>query len=220
MTFCNGHLHLPAAGLHSRLVGRNPRINLADLTYHVWANGVSGTRLFRDDHDRDIARQFLAEEVQLSKWICLAYVFMSTHYHLLLRLNESTLSSGFQRLNLRYARHANKRHKLRGHVFDAPFEYKIVEGRFGELEVSRYLCLNPVRANMCSAPEDYPWSSYGALIGCYGADGIVDPRAALAPLGGSPTAYRRYVEQGDLRVRWDHARTRSALELAAPAAAT
>lgn len=150
--------------------------------------------------------------MRLSKWICLGYVFMSTHYHLLLRLSESTLSSGFQRLNLRYARYVNRRHKLRGHVFDGPFEYKIVEGRFNELEVSRYVCLNPVRANMCSAPEDYPWSSFGSLVGCYSPDGIVDPQAALAPLGGSPAAYRRYVEEGDLRARWDQVRTRSPRE--------
>src|SRR5262249_37624212 len=29
----------------------------------------------------------------------------------------------------------------------------------------RYVILNPVRADVCSKPEEYPWSSYRALMG-------------------------------------------------------
>jgi len=32
-------------------------------------------------------------------------------------------------------------------------------------ELSRYIHLNPVRAEMVEAPEDHPWSSYGAYAG-------------------------------------------------------
>jgi len=190
-------------------VGRDPRINLAGLTYHVWANGTSAQRILRDDIDKDTLVRLLREEVKRSNWICLAYVVMTTHYHVLLRLREATLSSGFQRFNLRYARYFNRKYAARGHVFDAPFEHRIVEGRFDELEVSRYLALNPTKANMCSRPEDYQWSSYGALIGEFLADGIVDERSALKPLGGSRDRYRMYVEARDARTRWDLIRTRS-----------
>jgi hypothetical protein len=190
-------------------VGRDPRINLAGLTYHVWANATSGQRLCRDDADKDTLLRFLGEEVKRSGWICLGYVVMTTHYHVLLRLAVPTLSSGFQRLNLRYARYFNRKYGLRGHVFDAPFEYRIVDGNFNELEVSRYLALNPIKANMCNRPEDYQWSSYGSLIGRFGANGIIDERTALAPLGGSRGRYRAYVEASDARARWDLIRTRS-----------
>jgi REP-associated tyrosine transposase len=183
-------------------LARPPRINLAGLTYHVWANAIAGARLYRDAHDKDIALRLLREEIRLSKWTCLTYALMSTHYHLLLRLAEPTLSSGFLRFNLRYARYYNDRYGTRGHVFDGRFENKIVDSREDELEVARYIAFNPVRANMCRRPEDYPWSAYGAIAGLYPKDPIVDLRAALAPIGGSRQAYRAYVEEPDRRKRW------------------
>jgi putative transposase len=33
------------------------------------------------------------------------------------------------------------------------------------VELSRYLPRNPIRAGMCKAAEDWPWSSYRATIG-------------------------------------------------------
>lgn len=33
------------------------------------------------------------------------------------------------------------------------------------LELMRYVVLNPVRAKMVSAAGDWPWSSYGAMVG-------------------------------------------------------
>lgn len=127
---------------------------------------------------------------------------MSTHYHLLIRLKAPTLSSGFQRLNVRYARHLNQRTGNRGRVFLAPFYSNVLDADPGaELEVARYFALNPTRANMCRAPEDYPWSSYGSTVGLYPDDPIVDTDAALAPVNGSRTRYRAFVEELDPRVR-------------------
>ncbi len=164
--------------------------------------------MFRDDVDKDAAVRLLREEVAHSRWTCLAYVIMLTHYHLLLRLDEATLSSGFFRLNLRYARYYNRRYDRRGHVFERRFDARIVEGEADELETARYIALNPPRANMCALPEEYGWSSYGSIIGLYPRDPIVDLDAALAPVGGSRAAYRRFVEEGDPRRRRGQVRTR------------
>ena len=192
-----------------RRMARAPRIDIQGLTYHVWANAITGASLFRDRDDKDRALAMLRDEVAISGWTCLAYVLMSTHYHVLLRLREPTLSRGLQRMNLRYARSYNAKYSCRGHVFNGPFGAKIVEGPAEELEVARYIALNPTRANMCRLPEDYPWSSYGSVIGMYPKDPIVDLSAALAPVGGSRLAYRRYVEELDPRVRRGQVRLRS-----------
>ena len=181
------------------------RIDEPGLTFHVWANGVRGLPLFRDVEDRDVAMQLLREEVELSEWTCLEYVLMTTHFHVLLRLRKATLSSGFHRFNTRYAQYLNKKLRSRGHVFDGRFESKLVEGRFALLETGRYIARNPVRANICEVPEQYPWCGYGATIGLFPRDDVVDVRAALAPLGGSQRAYRTYVEESDRRVRWGQA---------------
>jgi len=171
------------------------------MTFHIWANGVANSFIFRDAQDRDCLLKLLKEEVKLSGWTCLSYVVMSSHYHLLLRLTEPTLSTGFQRLNRRYALYHNRRYGQRGHCFDQRFQSHAVDGNEDELETARYLALNPTRAAMCRAPEEWPWSSYGAVAGYYPRDRIVDTRAALAPAGGSRTRYRAFVEESDPRLR-------------------
>lgn len=181
---------------------RKPRANHPGLTCHVWANAARKLPLFRDDADKEEALRFLSEEVELSGWTCLAYVLMTTHYHLLLRLNAATLSTGMQRFNRRYALHHNTRHGLRGHAFEQRFQSSLIsDGVDDELYVARYIALNPIKANMCRLPEDYPWSSYGSTIGAFPPDPIVDVEAALAPVNGSRRKYRAYVEERDPRLR-------------------
>ena len=189
---------------------RRARIADVGLTYHVWANGVKSMALFRDDDDRDFAVELLRETIALCDWTCLEYVVMTTHYHVLLQLPSPTLTRGFHHFNLRYARYFNKRYEKRGHVFDARFQSKVVEGGFGQLETARYLARNPVKARICELPEQYPWCGYGTTIGLFRDDRIVDIAAALAPIG-TRASYRTYVDESDRRARWSQfvARRRS-----------
>jgi REP element-mobilizing transposase RayT len=182
-------------------MGRKLRIAEPGMTFHAWANGVANSFIFRDGVDRDVMLKLLREEVRLSDWTCLSYVVMSSHYHLMLRLTEETLSTGFQRLNRRYAIYHNKRYGQRGHCFEQRFQSTLIEDDGGELEVARYLALNPTRAAMCRRPEDWPWSSYGAVAGLYPRDPIVDEAAALAPVRGSRKRYRDYVDELDPRLK-------------------
>jgi putative transposase len=188
-------------------MARKLRIDETGLSYHVWINGVAGLSIFRDVDDKSRMVQLLRDEVEFSDWCCLEYAVMSTHYHVFLRLRKPTLSSGFQRLNVRYARYFNDKYNKRGHVFDARFHSRIAESRFAKLETIRYVALNPVKANICDLPEQYPWSGYGSTIGRFADDRIVDVRA-LSMLFGSCAAYRKYVLEPDERVRWGQARAR------------
>jgi hypothetical protein len=132
---------------------------------------------------------------------------MTTHYHVVLRLNEGTLSSGFQRLNVRFAQWFNRENRRRGHVFESRFGCRIVDSLHDQLEVCRYVALNPIRARMCNRPEDYAWSGYGAVIGHALPDDIIDIDEARA-LAGSRVAFRKFVEESDLRIRRGQARAR------------
>jgi REP element-mobilizing transposase RayT len=181
-------------------MARKQRIDEPGMTFHVWANGVAKSFIFRDDVDRDVMLRLLREEVKLSRWTCLSYAVLSSHYHLLLRLNESTLSTGFQRLHYRYARYHNHRYDLRGHCFEQRFQTTYVESAEDELAVARYIARNPPRAGLCSEPEGWPWSSYGAVIGLYPPDPIVDADTALAVAGGSRRRYQAAVEAADPRL--------------------
>jgi putative transposase len=187
---------------------RRPRIEIPGYGYHVTGLGVDELPLFKTPLDRDVAVALLAEEVALSSWTCVEYCVMTTHYHAVVYLNKPTLSSGFQRFNMRYAQYYNKHYGRRGHVFGGRFSDKIIESDAHRLEVARYVALNPTRAQMCRLPEDYPWSGYGSIIGRFAPDPVIDIAAALEPFGGSRAAYRRYVEELDPRVRRGQTRVR------------
>ena len=64
------------------------RIEAVGAYYHINANALNDMPLFRDDVDRMRFYGFLLEEVERSEWTVLEYTLMTTHYHLLLRLNK------------------------------------------------------------------------------------------------------------------------------------
>ena len=57
-----------------------------------------------------------------------------------------------QMLNSRYAIYFNKRHELVGHVFQGRYGSEIIDSIVYQLEVSRYIHLNPVDAKNSSLP--------------------------------------------------------------------
>ena len=174
--------------------------------YHINANSLDGLPLFRDDVDRERFHRLLADELEESEWKLLSYTFMTTHYHLLLKIEKRTLSSGFKRLQSRYARAYNRRHGRRGVVWMKRFHDEFIQSESHLLETVRYIALNAPRARMVDAPEDWPWCSYGSAIGRFWPDPIVQEDALLALFGHDPVVARQklreFVEEKDPRVRW------------------
>ena len=174
-------------------------------TFHVTQHGIGDAPIYRGDGDREMFLRMLGEEIGRSEWTCLAYCLMRTHYHLLVRLQEETLSTGSQRLNSRYAMYFNRMYGRRGVFFERRFRDVLVESDAHRYEVLRYIHLNPTRANVCERPEDYEWSDYAATVGLASPDPLVSPSEALQLFGkdlrSARKAYVRYVNEPDHRVR-------------------
>lgn len=173
----------------------NVRIEVVGAYYHVNANALDGMPLYRDDADRLDFLGLLEAERMRSSWTLLSYTLMTTHYHLLLKLNELTLSSGFQHLHSAYARRYNRRHGRRGVVWKKRFNDELIDSDSHLLEVVRYVALNAPRANMCSEPEAWPWCSYGSAIGLYEADPLIDERELLGLFSGTARDARRRLRE-------------------------
>jgi putative transposase len=133
--------------------------------YHVTARGNRRQDTFRRDGDWHCFFVIFAAVVERFCWRCHSYCLMPNHYHLLIETPQPNLSAGMQVLNGRYAQWFNQTHGLDGHLFQGRFHSVQIEGDWHLLELSRYIALNPVRAGLCTGPGDWPWSSYGALIG-------------------------------------------------------
>jgi REP element-mobilizing transposase RayT len=162
--------------------------------FHVYARGNCRRAIYLRRADRLTYLSMLAEAIRRYGWQCLAFCLMSNHVHLLIETPHANLSRGMQNFHSRYAQRLNQRYRMTGHLFEGRFGSVQVEGD-GQLWVTlRYIALNPVDAGICARPEDYEWSSYGALVRGR-APALLDSERLLSYLGaagGDPL--RRYRE--------------------------
>src|SRR4051812_33426002 len=98
-------------------MSRVPRGGLPAGVYYLNTRGAGPIPIFLDDDDRTLFCTLLVRAIVRMEWVCRAFCFMTTHYHLLLDAPANTLQTGMQRLNGHYARAFNLRHGRNGHLF-------------------------------------------------------------------------------------------------------
>jgi putative transposase len=186
-------------------VSNRIRIQFVGAAYHVNIKAVTGVRAFPDNHHRERFLAMLAAEIEKSDWKCLGYTILGTHFHVIVELQSLTLSSGFQRLNSAYARWFNKKHGRTGALWQARFFDVLIESDYQFLETQRYVALNAPRANLVENPEDWSYCHYGAVVGRYPKDNLVDEDAILRLLAHdrrqARLRLRAFVEETDRRRR-------------------
>jgi putative transposase len=141
-------------------MSRRKRILLPDHFYHIVCRGNRRDPLFCDQNDFIEILHMLEKIYDKIPYELVAYCLMTNHYHLLLRSKEQPISKVMSHLNKRYANYYNTKYCLTGHVFEKRFFSDIILDTTGMLEVSRYIHLNPVKANMVKSPGHYPYSSF------------------------------------------------------------
>lgn len=145
-------------------MGRKPRFAAAGF-HHVNGRGNNGRAIFLDDLDRQRFLSKVAAVIDRQLWKCHSFCLMTNHYHLLIETPDDSLPNGMHRLNLGYAQSFNRRYRSTGHVFEAPYHSVPVTRDGHALMAIRYIARNPVEAGLCRSPEEWPWSSYGAVLG-------------------------------------------------------
>jgi REP element-mobilizing transposase RayT len=126
--------------------------------FHVYARGVAATAApFPRDEDKTLMFE-LVPRLRARGVIVHAACVMSTHYHGIFEARQSTLSAAMHWLNWSYARAYNSAHHLHGHVFSERFQTRVIEDEESLERRHDYVLGNPVRAGLCGAIEDWPWS--------------------------------------------------------------
>jgi REP-associated tyrosine transposase len=146
-------------------MARPLRIEFAGAFHHVMARGNARQSIFRGVPDREAFLGVLKRVCGRFDWRVWAYCLMDNHYHLLVETLEPTLSRGMREINGIYTQTFNRRHARMGHVFQGRYKSLLIDKDAYLLEVSRYIVLNPVKANICRGAADYRWSSYRQTLG-------------------------------------------------------
>lgn len=91
-----------------------------------------------------------------------AFALMLNHFHLVLRqLKNGGISSHMQRVLNAYTKYYNTKYNRSGHLFQGPFQIKLVETNEQLLYLSAYTHRNPRELQGWKNKEDqYFWSSY------------------------------------------------------------
>ncbi len=146
-------------------MARPLRLEFSGALYHITSRGNRREAIYEQDIDSENYLTILSEVCKQYNWVCYAYCLMDNHYHLLVETPEGNLSKGMRQLNGRYTQAFNREYGRVGHVFQGRYKAILIDKESYLLELSRYIVLNPVRAEMIHLAIELPWSSYRETIG-------------------------------------------------------
>ena len=178
-------------------MARPIRIEYAGALYHVTSRGDRREDIYLGDDDRIDWLEVLGETCKRFNWVIHAYCQMSNHYHLLVETIDGNLSKGMRQLNGIYTQHFNRRHNQVGHLFQGRYKAILVQQDSYLLELSRYIVLNPLRvkANMVESVDQWPWSSYSAVMGTSTSPEWLDTDWLLSQFGKQRKLARRKYDE-------------------------
>ena len=142
-------------------MARQPRYVVVGQPQHVIQRGNNREAIFAENGDY----RFYLEKLQNAciKYQCdiHAYVLMTNHVHLLITPHiENGVSKVMQSLGRYYVQYFNYTYNRTGTLWEGRYKATLIDSEHYLLTCSRYIELNPIRANMVEHPSQYPWSSY------------------------------------------------------------
>jgi len=181
---------------------RRSRIDAPGALHHVIVRGIARKKIFFDDTDRDRFVERLGVVLVANGIQCFAWALIPNHFHLLLKTNETPLSTSMRRLLTGYAVNFNRRHRRWGHVFQNRYKSILCEEETYLLGLTRYIHLNPLRAKLVDdlkALDAFPYCGHGVVMGKVKND-WQNTAEVLRRFGDNTAAarkqYRHFVKKG------------------------
>ena len=140
-------------------MARMARVVVAGYPHHITQRGNRRQDTFfcADDYQRYL--ELMSEYTRESGTEVWAYCLMPNHVHLVMvPTSEDGLRASLGEAHRRYTRSINFRKGWRGHLWQERFHSFPMDESY-LLSTVRYVELNPVKARLCNAPQDWPWSS-------------------------------------------------------------
>jgi len=182
------------------------RIEYPGACYHVMSRGNARLPVLRQDADKALLLDRLVHYAGLFHVEIRAYCIMDNHVHMHVRTLEGNLGASMRSFLTSFTNSYNRRHDSCGHVFQGRYKAFLIEDtRQYRTKVTSYIHLNPARvSSLADAPLDvrhraaldYPWGSYGQILGVRPCPGWLDRKSVLRGWGSSLAEQRRAYRDG------------------------
>lgn len=165
--------------------------------YHIISRGNNRLAVFNTKGGCEKFIGILKMAKTKFDWRIYHYCLMPNHVHLLSYVeNGMDLPLIMQYVLQEYSRWYRKKIGYLGYLWQGRYKSPLIESDGYLLQCGRYIERNPVRANLVTKPEDYPWSSYRHYVGT-AKDPIINENPLYAEFGiiedARQQAYRDFV---------------------------
>lgn len=163
---------------------RRARKYLPGLPYHIVQRGNNREACFIEPENYQYYLELWQEISQRYDLAVHAYCLMTNHIHFMATPSlTGSLSNTMKVVGSRYAQYINRKYRRTGTLWEGRHRSSLVQSDRYFLTCSRYIELNPVRAQMVKRPEEYHWSSYG--VNAWGDASWLQPHVEYLQLDGT-----------------------------------
>ena len=128
-------------------MGRPLRIEYPGALYHITSRGNERKKIFLEDADKIKFLEILEDYHNRFNILIHSYILMDNHYHLVVETPKGNLTKIMHGVNGRYTGSFNRKYRRSGHLFQGRYKGILVDKDAYLVQLSRYVHLNPVRAN-------------------------------------------------------------------------
>ena len=152
---------------------RKKLIRTREHVYHVTSRSNNKEWFYIPSNEAwKISLRLLRKSILKFKIDIHAFVLMNNHYHLMVKTPECDIDVFMQYFNRNMSLRINQSTGKINHVFGGPYKWSIINNNKYYLNALKYLYQNPVRAQIVSRVESYPYSTLnecqlGFKLKCY-----------------------------------------------------
>lgn len=145
-------------------IGRQRRNFKSGECYHIVQRGHNRDHIFASETSKAVFLNMIRALRDKYRFRLLYYVLMDNHYHLVVQMQDVPVNRIIQRLNWKYCKYFNKKHKHTGTAYDGRYAAYHVADERQFMSLIHYIAHNPVKADMAVKPSDYRWSAHYDIL--------------------------------------------------------
>lgn len=185
-------IELIRQGKVKRFFRATGKITSPHMVSHLTQRAAGKEPLFVEERDYLFMLACLKEVTIKRSLSVYAFCLMPNHVHLLLSPEKDDLADAMRDLFARYASYFNRRYQRKGHLFGGPYRQAVCLDEGYLIAASLYIHNNPVKANICSTPGEYRWSSIRLYSEDTATTSFVSPQLIIEILGRGRKGYHKY----------------------------